>query len=766
MRKYPLLLGVLLLVWISVSVGEASAANWYVREGAIGSGSGTDWTDAYTSLPPTLNRGDIYYIGDGTYGGYTFDDSESGTTYITIKKATASDHGTSAGWDPSYGDGQAVFNERLTFSRGYYEFNGNHVPSSGLATEWGFKVAGSPGTANAILLNSNSGTLSYVKIINVHLDMSGDTSGENKCIKGRYGGTDNRYITVSYCKLENFGDAISIDGNGDYTYEYNYFHRTASDGSGDHGDAIVFAVASDTMKTSNCVIRYNVFSWNGQNIFFSGYATWSFDNYTIYGNLFYSEEAPSASCSSIFQNSAGPAITNLKAYNNDFYHVYYSIHPRVDTTMYGDFRNNIVYLVNTDNAFRDVITHDYNYYQTGTSVSEAHMQTGGDPFVSASDYSDFSLSGATEPGEDLGPPYNIDAYGNVRGADGVWDMGAYEYVSGASYECSDGLDNDGDGQTDLSDAGCSSPSDNDETNCGDGECEGGETCSSCSQDCPTPGGQVCCSGTLYTGDCCSSSECTGSDTCQDHVCQAPAPTCTGQGYQCCTQCESGTAQPSFDADCSPQLCCGDCYAPPAQYFLPNQTIEAEAGLLTSPMQTGSSASASNGTYVYASEDDQGSCTFSFDIQQPGRYYLQARINPNNSSARDSFFVGLDNEPAQGNESYTFDTVVVDTFTWDNVSLRGPNGTFEYAEFDPMVWELSAGIHNITFYCREANAWLDQVILREFKNYHPADTSKNCAIELGELVSYIGLWYQDSSTNPMSSLMGAIGHYSRGTNSCT
>jgi hypothetical protein len=91
MRKYPLLLGVLLLVWISVSVGEASAANWYVREGAIGSGSGTDWTDAYTSLPPTLNRGDIYYIGDGTYGGYTFDDSESGTTYITIKKATASD---------------------------------------------------------------------------------------------------------------------------------------------------------------------------------------------------------------------------------------------------------------------------------------------------------------------------------------------------------------------------------------------------------------------------------------------------------------------------------------------------------------------------------------------------------------------------------------------------------------------------------------------------------------------------------------------------
>jgi len=52
-------------------------------------------------------------------------------------------------------------------------------------------------------------------------------------------------------------------------------------------------------------------------------------------------------------------------------------------------------------------------------------------------------------------------------------------------ECDDGIDNDGDGAVDLSDAGCSSSTDNDETNCGDGVCEGFETQSSCPADCGT-----------------------------------------------------------------------------------------------------------------------------------------------------------------------------------------------------------------------------------------------------------------------------------------
>lgn len=50
-------------------------------------------------------------------------------------------------------------------------------------------------------------------------------------------------------------------------------------------------------------------------------------------------------------------------------------------------------------------------------------------------------------------------------------------------ECDDGVDNDLDGAIDMLDDGCSSPTDGDETNCGDAVCEGGETCSSCQADC-------------------------------------------------------------------------------------------------------------------------------------------------------------------------------------------------------------------------------------------------------------------------------------------
>ena len=55
--------------------------------------------------------------------------------------------------------------------------------------------------------------------------------------------------------------------------------------------------------------------------------------------------------------------------------------------------------------------------------------------------------------------------------------------SSTKYQCSDKIDNDGDGKIDMNDAGCSSRNDNDESNCGDTICEGGETCTSCMTDC-------------------------------------------------------------------------------------------------------------------------------------------------------------------------------------------------------------------------------------------------------------------------------------------
>ncbi|MGH7454640.1 MAG: hypothetical protein ACRENG_25015 [bacterium] len=59
------------------------------------------------------------------------------------------------------------------------------------------------------------------------------------------------------------------------------------------------------------------------------------------------------------------------------------------------------------------------------------MQIGtGNPFVDLAN-ENFRLLSATQRGKgNLGAPYNVDADGNIRGSDGVWDRGAFEYNSG------------------------------------------------------------------------------------------------------------------------------------------------------------------------------------------------------------------------------------------------------------------------------------------------------------------------------------------------
>lgn len=127
----------LLLVLLATAV---QAANVFIRDGA--SGSGADWSDALDDLPASLTRGNTYYIADGTYAGYTFDDDASGTTTITIKKCSASDHGTETGYVSTYCDGQANFSGQFAFTRPYYVINGAYRNDSDWksTSSYGFRV--------------------------------------------------------------------------------------------------------------------------------------------------------------------------------------------------------------------------------------------------------------------------------------------------------------------------------------------------------------------------------------------------------------------------------------------------------------------------------------------------------------------------------------------------------------------------------------------------------------------------------------------------
>jgi hypothetical protein len=75
------------------------------------------------------------------------------------------------------------------------------------------------------------------------------------------------------------------------------------------------------------------------------------------------------------------------------------------------------------------LNHDYSsFFNTQGPYEEAHYQNETlDPFTDWAN-NDYKLVSATHPGIQLTDPYKTDPYGNQRGADGVWDRGAYEYV--------------------------------------------------------------------------------------------------------------------------------------------------------------------------------------------------------------------------------------------------------------------------------------------------------------------------------------------------
>src|SRR5205807_275368 len=111
-RRTSSFLSLTLSLALSLCFGTAAqAACHVVTPSGAGTRDGSAWGNAFAGLPATLVRGDSYYIATGTYPRYRFNTPESGTTVITIKKATPTDHCTDAGFQAGYGTGQAVWED-------------------------------------------------------------------------------------------------------------------------------------------------------------------------------------------------------------------------------------------------------------------------------------------------------------------------------------------------------------------------------------------------------------------------------------------------------------------------------------------------------------------------------------------------------------------------------------------------------------------------------------------------------------------------------
>lgn len=377
---------------------------YYVRAGATGANTGADWTNAFSALPATLSRGATYYVADGSYSSYTFDDAASADALITIRKATAADHGTSAGWQAAFGDGVATF--------GRWDFASSNWVVDGNTSTWsyGFIVSGGCGGPMECI---DIGDGTSASITNVLIRSASANPGGECNIRGIKinGASDLTLDNVEIWNSDN--DAISMDGNSTgVTFDRVYIHTRNNAGCGTHGDAF------ELWGGGNNTIRNSRVAWDGQQVFWGGGFTHG--RWDIYGNVFY---GGATSGQGLKAHSSDPVLGPIYAYNNTFYNVNISIQLGSNTT--GVMQNNLFF--RSGNPAFGRTTHDYNWFEDGmTGAGERNAKFGSNPFVNAAG-EDFRLSTATGPGAPLAEIYAIDPMGATRGLDGMWDRGAFEY---------------------------------------------------------------------------------------------------------------------------------------------------------------------------------------------------------------------------------------------------------------------------------------------------------------------------------------------------
>jgi hypothetical protein len=412
----------------------ASAATYYVRPGATGANNGSDWANAYTALPSTLVRGNTYYIAAGSYAGRTFSTAASGSTPITIKKATVADHGTATGWSDAYGSGQAAFTGGLSFSSPYWVLDGQ--TGGGQANGWsggfGIKVT-ERGDSKAILNFTSAGsnvTVRHVDLVGKGSVSSAGGSYSNDAV-AIYGASN---VTLSYFHMVGVGRCPFFISPKNLVVEHGWVEKY-------YGSSAVHSEVASIWGFSGSVgdvtFRYNLFT----DIQSTGGLMWDNSSNTsakllVYGNVFYKPAGASwGTANGVvggWTGGGGEQFHNAKVYNNAFINVdqeSLSTFPNIASG--NEAYNNIFYNSQSPN-FAKFSSHNYNHFiNAGGTHSESNGTSGTtDPFVNIAG-KDFRLKAGTGAGMNLAAPFNTDAAGNTRGADGTFDRGAFEYATGA-----------------------------------------------------------------------------------------------------------------------------------------------------------------------------------------------------------------------------------------------------------------------------------------------------------------------------------------------
>jgi hypothetical protein len=187
-------------------------------------------------------------------------------------------------------------------------------------------------------------------------------------------------------------------------------------------------------------------------------------------------------------------------------------------------------------------------------------------------------------------------------------------------------------------------------------------------------------------------------------------------------------------------------------------IEAESGVLATPFQAISDATASGGKYIQAGLES-GTATFSFSIQAAGSYKLVGRIFAENAGT-DSLYFTIDNAAEDvWDFSPTASESEFNVWRDEELAKRG-TGDAGSPQYDPYIINLAAGTHTFKLRGREINAKLDYLYLLQVGACsHDADADCDGCISQGEILEYITKWKAAQAT--LAQLMEGIRQWKKG-----
>lgn len=405
------------------------ATTYHVRPPGqdYGTGDGSSWTNALSGIPEELERGARYLLSAGQFvdpgGGFTFDDPVAGEEYIGIEKATAEDHGVEEGWEPSLAQGSAYLGT-LSIITGYYVFDGK----TGQGTQdYGFRLESrSCGDANAYVVAFPwDSEATYVALRHMEMSHCGDRGYEGPSHDTIYSTRPLDHIWIERCYLHDAnrvhvmmvgwsnvvvrGSYITRNGNQQETHSL-----VARDVQGLLVQGNVFEDSPSVFvvlrNSSNVVISSNVFLLTyseGRGVYAAVDGPEGDANVGVHGNTFFKLFGLNSGI------RFGDDATGVEVYNN----------------VWAGCRTNQIMLSGTHdyNAFFDNWRVEGAEYNLDERIEEEHVQVfAHDPFVDSAAL-DLRMAAPTEAGMSLAAPYDTDLLGNLRGADGTWDRGAYEH---------------------------------------------------------------------------------------------------------------------------------------------------------------------------------------------------------------------------------------------------------------------------------------------------------------------------------------------------